>query len=94
LSTAPPVRAYAPALRPNGKSGFGAKRLTAHHHDNHDLRGFQEIYDGHFKRIFNYILARVGNVAEAEDLTAQTFMNARQARARKAMPSAAFGPRR
>jgi RNA polymerase sigma-70 factor (ECF subfamily) len=47
---------------------------TIHEPDNaHDIRA---IYDTHFQRIFNYILSRVGNVAEAEDLTAQTFMNA------------------
>ena len=37
---------------------------------------FDVIYEEHFQKIFNYILMRVANVAEAEDLTAQTFLNA------------------
>lgn len=38
--------------------------------------GFGRIYDEHFDRIFRYLLLRTGNVAEAEDLTAQTFFKA------------------
>ena len=37
---------------------------------------FEELYDEHFDGIFRYILYRVGQVAEAEDLTAQTFFKA------------------
>ena len=37
---------------------------------------FGPIYDANFRKIFNYILHRVGNVALAEDLTAQTFIRA------------------
>jgi RNA polymerase sigma-70 factor (ECF subfamily) len=37
---------------------------------------FEELYDEHFDGIFRYILNRVGHVAEAEDLTAQTFFKA------------------
>lgn len=39
-------------------------------------RSFEELYDRHFDAIFNYVLHRVGNVAEAEDLTSQTFFKA------------------
>ncbi|MDJ0837642.1 MAG: sigma-70 family RNA polymerase sigma factor [Acidobacteriota bacterium] len=35
--------------------------------------GFDEIYDRHFRDIFNYILRRTANVSESEDLTAQVF---------------------
>jgi RNA polymerase sigma-70 factor (ECF subfamily) len=37
---------------------------------------FEELYEEHFDGIFRYILYRVGHVAEAEDLTAQTFFKA------------------
>lgn len=48
-------------------AGFGKKL---------DQRAFGRAYDCYFKRIFNYILARTGSVADAEDLTAQTFTKA------------------
>jgi len=41
-----------------------------------DPSAFGRIYDENFDRIFNHILYRVANVALAEDLTAQTFLNA------------------
>ncbi len=37
---------------------------------------FDELYDRHFEAVFRYVLRRVANVAEAEDLTAQTFYKA------------------
>lgn len=37
---------------------------------------FAELYRRHFKRVYNYHLARTGNVQDAEDLTSQTFMAA------------------
>lgn len=40
---------------------------------------FEEIYEAHFEAVFRYVLHRVGNVAEAEDLTAQTFFKALKA---------------
>ncbi len=38
--------------------------------------GFEAIYERHFDSIFRYVLHRVANVAEAEDLTSQTFFKA------------------
>lgn len=43
-----------------------------------NLVSFDQVYEGYFQPIFNYILHRVANVAEAEDLTAQTFFKAFQ----------------
>jgi RNA polymerase sigma-70 factor (ECF subfamily) len=37
---------------------------------------FDQLYDRHFEAIFRYVLRRVANVSEAEDLTAQTFYKA------------------
>ena len=36
----------------------------------------EQLYDRHFDAIFRYVVRRVGNVAEAEDVTAQTFFKA------------------
>ncbi len=49
---------------------------------------FDEIYDCHFDKIFNYILRRTTHVAEAEDLTAQVFFLAmRHANGRRRKPT-------
>jgi len=39
-------------------------------------QSFDQLYDLYFEAIFRYVLRRVANVAEAEDLTAQTFYKA------------------
>ena len=41
-----------------------------------DPTAFGRIYEAHFGRVFAYVLHRVGAVAVAEDLTAQTFLRA------------------
>jgi RNA polymerase sigma-70 factor, ECF subfamily len=41
-----------------------------------DQEAFAELYQRHATRVYRYLLARVGNVADAEDLTSQTFMAA------------------
>jgi RNA polymerase sigma-70 factor (ECF subfamily) len=43
---------------------------------NGDIVPFDDLYDRHFEAIFRYVLHRVGHVATAEDLTAQTFFKA------------------
>jgi RNA polymerase sigma-70 factor (ECF subfamily) len=39
-------------------------------------QSFDRLYDEHIEAIFRYVLRRVADVAEAEDLTAQTFYKA------------------
>lgn len=43
-----------------------------------DPQAFGELYERYVDRIYNYIFHRVGNVQEAEDLTARTFLRALQ----------------
>lgn len=42
----------------------------------HDAKAFGELYERYVDRIYNYIFYRVGDVAEAEDLTAHVFYQA------------------
>lgn len=44
-----------------------------------DSEAFAKLYDQHVDEIYKYIYYKVGNVAETEDLTAQTFLNAWEA---------------
>lgn len=41
-----------------------------------DLQQFTELYERYVARVYRYLLARVGNVADAQDLTSQTFIAA------------------
>lgn len=44
----------------------------------HDPEAFTELYQRYLKQVFRFLLARVGNTQDAEDLTTQTFMAALQ----------------
>ncbi|MBL8063104.1 MAG: RNA polymerase sigma factor [Anaerolineales bacterium] len=41
-----------------------------------DVEAFAELYQQHVTRVYRYLMAHVGNVKDAEDLTSQTFMAA------------------
>ncbi len=45
----------------------------------HDPEAFAELYDLYVDKIYNYVYYKVGNTAEAEDLTAQVFTRAWEA---------------
>src|SRR5664280_2459738 len=44
-----------------------------------DPAEFAALYDRYFRQIYHYLYIRVGSAAEAEDLTAQTFLAALEA---------------
>ncbi len=44
----------------------------------HDQEAFAQLYEAHFDKIYRYIVLRIGNVTEAEDMTQQVFLNALQ----------------
>jgi len=44
-----------------------------------DAQAFGELYQQHLKQIYRYIFYKVGNAADAEDLTEQTFLKAWEA---------------
>jgi RNA polymerase sigma-70 factor, ECF subfamily len=41
-----------------------------------DPKAFGELYKRYVEQVFRYLYSRIGNVQEAEDITAQTFLNA------------------
>jgi RNA polymerase sigma-70 factor (ECF subfamily) len=55
-----------------------------------DQEAFGELYDRHVVRVYRHIYYMVGNTAEAEDLTAQTFLRAWEAIPRYQVRGAPF----
>ncbi|MFC2025325.1 sigma-70 family RNA polymerase sigma factor [Chloroflexota bacterium] len=43
-----------------------------------DQQAFAQLYEEHFDRIYRYVAIRIGDKAEAEDMTQQVFLNALQ----------------
>jgi RNA polymerase sigma-70 factor (ECF subfamily) len=44
----------------------------------HDQEAFAQLYEEHFDKIYRYVILRIGNETEAEDMTQQVFLNALQ----------------
>ncbi len=44
----------------------------------HDQEAFAQLYEEHFDKIFRYVVLKIGNETEAEDVTQQVFLNALQ----------------
>jgi RNA polymerase sigma-70 factor (ECF subfamily) len=43
-----------------------------------DQKAFAQLYEGYFDKIYRYVVLRIGNAIEAEDVTQQVFLNALQ----------------
>ncbi|MBA7690673.1 hypothetical protein ES703_99204 [subsurface metagenome] len=43
-----------------------------------DQQAFAQLYEEHFDKIYRYVVLRIGNETEAEDVTQQVFLNALQ----------------
>ncbi len=43
-----------------------------------DGEAFAQLYENHFDKIYRYVVFRIGNKTEAEDVTQQVFLNALQ----------------
>jgi RNA polymerase sigma-70 factor (ECF subfamily) len=44
----------------------------------HDQEAFAQLYEQYFDKIYRYVILRIGNDAEAEDMTQQVFLSALQ----------------
>ena len=44
----------------------------------HDREAFAQLYEQHFDRIYRYLILKIGDETEAEDMTQQVFLNALQ----------------
>lgn len=42
----------------------------------YDQEAFAKLYETYFDKIYRYVMVRIGNTAEAEDMTQQVFINA------------------
>src|SRR5580704_15803185 len=61
--------------RPAGKAGEPDERLLIEA-AKHDPRRFAELYENNFERVYSYVVARVRDRSEAQDLTAEVFHQA------------------
>ena len=43
-----------------------------------DPEAFARLYEGYFEKIYRYVVIKIGNQTEAEDMTQQVFLNALQ----------------
>lgn len=57
-------------------AGLDAERLLASKATQGDRESYGQLYEAYVDKIFRYIYFKVGQRAEAEDLTSQTFMKA------------------
>ncbi len=62
----------------NEKENAGTSEAALIERARHDREAFGLLYEQYVDRIYNYIYYRTSNTADAEDLTARTFMRAMQ----------------
>lgn len=73
------TRAGALSERPDIAKKRGDERMLVERAARRDRRAFAQLYDRFVDKIYKYIYYKVGSSAEAEDLTAQTFLKAWEA---------------
>ncbi|MEX2245920.1 MAG: sigma-70 family RNA polymerase sigma factor [Dehalococcoidia bacterium] len=78
------VSANPAVSRPNDETALVLRAIQR------DQDAFGELYDRHVVRVYRHIYYMVGNAAEAEDLTAQTFLRAWEAIERYQVRGAPF----
>ncbi len=66
---------------PRGKRGEGGRSVQDEHSlvreaQQGNAGAFAKIYETYFDRVFRYVVVRVGNTAEAEDITQDVFLRA------------------
>jgi RNA polymerase sigma-70 factor (ECF subfamily) len=54
----------------------GSEETRIIHAARQDPKAFGDLYTLYIKRVFGYLFSRIGNVLDAEDITAQTFLAA------------------
>ncbi len=52
-----------------------AEKDLVHRAQQGDNRAYAQLYENNFDRIYRYIVLKIGNKAEAEDMTQQVFLN-------------------
>lgn len=62
------------SISPCSDDDWGDRRLLREAEQDH--KTFAALYRRHVNRVYRFLMARVGNVEDAQDLTAQTFMAA------------------
>lgn len=73
-NTTPPENAIQTLAAGAGENDALAR--MAHNHSATAQEAFDELYCRHFQRVYRYHMAHTGNEADAQDLTAQTFLAA------------------
>jgi len=54
------------------------EQSLAHRAQQGDKEAFTQLYESRFDKIYRYVVLRIGNKTEAEDMTQQVFLNALQ----------------
>lgn len=52
------------------------EQSLVHRAQQQDREAFAQLYEAHFDKIYRYVVPRIGNEMEAEDMTQQVFINA------------------
>jgi RNA polymerase sigma-70 factor (ECF subfamily) len=79
MSSASALSRLQQALKPAGSLDLASEKELALRAIRHDVQAFATLYDCYVAKIYHYVYFKVGNAPEAEDLTAQVFLQAWEA---------------